>query len=384
MKVPNIAILVDTATGWGRRIVRGVLDYSKQWGPWNIWIEPKGQNEKFDISAGANLQGVIARVSSNEQAVQLKTLRVPVVNISGLVFPDCDFPRVTTNWHAGARLAETHFRARGLRHFAYVGPIHLGYVRAHERAFEEVLGESRTKCHVYQPRTQASAASEWIPTESKLIAWLQTLPKPIGIYTWGFESGRAIINACRRADIHVPHDVAVLGGDFDELLSDACHPALSGVVTPAKQIGYQAGTILDTLMRGGPPPGADLFIDPDEVEARLSTEFLAIDDKQIRRALTFLREHACRPIQVGDVLREVPMARRSLERRFLRLVGHSPSQEILRVRVEKARELLTKSDLSMPMIAEACGFATYNHLGTVFKRQTGMSPRAYRKKARSG
>ncbi len=383
MKIPRIAILVDTSTGWGRRIVRGILDYTIQFGPWNIWIEQKGQNEVFEIPPETNLDGIIGRISTPRLANQLKESRIPTVNISGLIVKDADFPRITTDWNAAAELAVEHFRDRALRNFAYAGPVHLSYVREHELAFQNVLAKSGTTCHVYEPTDIKDHRKQWSSRHKSLIPWLQSLPKPIGIYTWGFQIGRDIIGACREAGISVPHDIAVLGGDYDDLLSDSCHPALSGIVTPAKRIGYEATKILHDIIKGKKVPNKDLFIRPEEIEERLSTEMLAINDPLIVQALTYLRDHACEPIQVEDILKTVPMARRSLERRFKQLTGRNPAQEIRRLRINNARKLLAKTDLSMEEIAESCGYASYNYLGNIFKQETGMTPGAYRATVRS-
>jgi LacI family transcriptional regulator len=383
MKTLRIAILVDTSTGWGRRIVSGVLDYTMQFGPWDVWIEPKGQDEKFSLPQDINFDGVIARVSSPEMALELKSRKIPVVNISGLIIKESDFPRVTVDWEVAAQLAEAHFSDRALTHVAYVGPLHLSHVQKHERAFEHALSKSGRTCHVYPSQTPRNPGTSWHPSQAQLIPWLQSLPKPVGIYTWGFQAGRDIISACRKADIPVPHDVAVLGGDFDELLSDACHPALSGILTPARKVGHKAASVLHNMMKGGTPPKETIFFPPEEVEERLSTETLAIEDPQTLQALTYLRNHACDGIHVDDILKEVPMARRALERRFTKLLGRSPAQEMRRVQINHARKLLTRTDLSMQEVAQACGYASYTYLGHIFKKETGISPGRYRNQTRN-
>ena len=377
MKVPKIAILVDTSTGWGRRIVRGVLDYTTQHGPWHVWIEARGQNEIFNVPQESDIDGIIARVSTPKLVRQLHQRNIPTVNISGLVLKNSDFPRITTDWDAAARLAEEHFRDRALRNFAYAGPIHLSYVHEHEMAFKNVLAETGTSCHLFQPEANPDN-QQWSYQHKLLTCWLKSLPKPVGIFTWGFQIGRDIISVCRDAGISVPHDVAVLGGDYDELLSDSCHPALSGIVTPARQIGYQATQMLHSIMSGKEISQKNIFIKPEEIEKRLSTEMLAINDPKMIKALEFLRDHACEQIQVEDILKVVPMARRSLERRFMQYLGRNPAQEMRRLRINQARELLVKTDLSLDDIAEACGYASYNYLGNVFKAETGYSPGRYR------
>ena len=45
----RIAVLVDTATGWGRRLVRGVSNYARGRAAWHLWVEPRGQNEHLRV-----------------------------------------------------------------------------------------------------------------------------------------------------------------------------------------------------------------------------------------------------------------------------------------------------------------------------------------------
>ncbi len=381
LPTPRIAILVDTATSWGRRTIRGVLDYSLQHGPWDVWIDPKGQNETFSLPDDEEFDGVIARISTTQLQSELTTSQLPVVNISGIQFGQSAFPRVCIDQEASASLALEHFKSRALTHFAYVGPRHLDYVKQHERAFEHAVSRSGMTCHVYPSKTTRSNTYFWHPSQKKLITWLQSLPKPIGIYTWGFEVGRDLIPACRKAGLQVPHDVAILGGDYDELLSDASHPALSGILTPAQQIGYQAASLLHQQIQGKKTPKETTFITPETVVERLSTEVLAIDDPQTLQAIQYLQAHACENITVDDILRKVPMARRALERKFKNLLGRSPAKEICRIRIQRARKLLAETNLPMQDIAEACGYTSYTYLGNVFKKETGISPGRYRKEA---
>lgn len=140
--------------------------------------------------------------------------------------------------------------------------------------------------------------------------------------------------------------------------------------------------MLHTTMLGGKSPNASVFLEPKEIKERLSTDTLAIDDPYIKQALTLIRDHACDGMQIEVLLRKVPVARRTVERGFMQLIGRSPAQEMRRIRINNARRLLAQTNLPMQEIAEACGYATYNHLGAIFKKETGTSLGRYRNHAR--
>lgn len=64
---------------------------------------------------------------------------------------------------------------------------------------------------------------------------------------------------------------------------------------------------------------------------------------------------------------------------FRNSTGYSPHQYIMRVRLEKARDLLTRTDLALKYVAQDCGFSDQSHLIRLFKRHTGMTPHQFRK-----
>src|SRR5581483_911015 len=125
---------------------------------------------------------------------------------------------------------------------------------------------------------------------------------------------------------------------------DLSDPPLSSVVPNTEQIGYRAAALLDQMMNGQKVPSGPQFIEPVGVVTRRSTEVLAVEDRQIAAAARFIREYACKAIDVGDVVRAVALSRSTLERRFSKFMGHSPKEEILRVRLNRAKHLLATTD----------------------------------------
>ena len=69
-----------------------------------------------------------------------------------------------------------------------------------------------------------------------------------------------------------------------------------------------------------------------------------------------------------------------MEARFKKLVGHSPHEEIDRVRLNRVKELLRDTDLSLYAIARRVGFQHAEYLSVWFKKASGMTPTDYRRK----
>ena len=63
---------------------------------------------------------------------------------------------------------------------------------------------------------------------------------------------------------------------------------------------------------------------------------------------------------------------------FTDIVGMSPIAYITKLKIEKATNLLTSTDLSISEIAAISGFSNQNYFGAIFKKMVGMAPNAYR------
>jgi LacI family transcriptional regulator len=378
-KSPHVAILVDTATSWGRRLIRGVVRYSEHHGPWHLSVEAQGQSENLRIPTGWKGHGIIARIGSRRMLRTLEATRLPVVNISAIDVPKNSLPQIITDYRESAKLAVQHFCDRGFRRFAYSG-LPTGFGRRHRDEFCRAVEAAGYKCEVYE---RLQARSGVVPERKRqlhTIKWLQSLTKPVGIFTWATDPGRDLLEACRVASISVPYEVAVLGGNFDELLCDTAWPPMSGILVPSEQIGHKAAELLDRMMRGYKPKSETIFVPPTGIVEKRSTDTLAIDDPDVAQALTFIRAQAFQSIQVRDIMKSVLLSRRSIERKFAQVLGRTPVEEIRRVRMAKAKSLLAETTMPMQAIADACGFATYNYLTRVFTRENGETPRDFRKR----
>ncbi len=180
----------------------------------------------------------------------------------------------------------------------------------------------------------------------------------------------------------MPEEIAVVGFDNDEPLCELAEPPLSSMASNSARIGYEAAALLDRLMSGKSVREPWLEVDPLGVVTRKSSDRWAIEDPDVAAAVRYIRENASNPIGVSDIVSALSLSRRSLELRFKRALRRSPLDEINSVRVERAKELLIKSDFKLSRIALACGFHSVIHFHTVFRRHAEMTPLAYRHRTR--
>jgi LacI family transcriptional regulator len=331
--------------------------------------------------------GIIARIENRRMARVIRNLRVPSVDLRGRVL-DPRIPSILTDDDAGARLAAEHLLERGFRHFAYCGFVGTEYSDARSNVFERVICEAGFTCSIYQlpHRFQGGRAERMevqrLIYEKNLAKWLQRLPKPIGLMACNDARGQQVLNACRDLGIAVPGELAVVGVDNDDMVCDLCDPPLSSVVPNTRKIGFEAGSLLERMILGEPPPNKAVFIMPLGIVRRQSTDVLAIQDKVTAEAIRFIREHACDGIRVEDVLQRLPLLSHSaLERQFNKLLGRTPKAEIIRVQLDRVKELLTESDFTLKEIAAKTGFHYHEYMSALFKEKIGETPGHFRRQA---
>ena len=374
---PKVALLVETSNAYAREILTGIEDYVRAQGPWSIYLAESGRGDAVPPwFARWEGDGIIARIENESIAAALAATRLPVVDLSfGRLLPSA--PTFTTDNPGIARVASQHFVERGFEHFAYCGRDEFIWSRDRGDAFERAVQAAGFHCHIYHPPRRPAGNAD---TETDAIAeWLAALPQPVALLACYDLRGSQVLDAARRAGLAVPEQVAVMSVDNDELLCALSPPPLSSVILNGRRTGWLGAEALARLMAGEKVPGEIHRIPPLGVAARQSTDTLAVADPQLASALRFIRERACEDIVVGDILRQVPMARRSLESRMRETIGRTPNAEILRVKIVRARQLLATTALSLAEIAERCGFRHSEYFSVVFKRETGITPGVFRK-----
>jgi LacI family transcriptional regulator len=361
-RIPRVAVLVDTSSSWGRQIVAGVHDYIRKHERWQMFIEARGVQEEWSVPAGWRGDGIIARISNPQLAADLKARRIPVVNVSGIQISGVDFPRVSNDLNAVGRLAARHFLDRGFRSFAYFSLMGLSYVLQLQKSFSEAVSEAGGECKIYEEKPIQGAEMDWNSDLTQLGDWLKF--------------------AAELAGLLVPEEVAVLCGGDDDLLCEVLHTPMSGIRVASEQIGHEAARVLDGMMRGGKPPKDHTFFPPTKIITRHSTDTLAIHDAAMVKALNHIRQNVNKSLQVSEVCRAAGLSRRVLERKFIKVLGRSPATEMRRVHLERAKQLLAETQMSIPEVAEASGFTSPEYMAIRFRLDLKTSPFRYRKGVR--
>jgi LacI family transcriptional regulator len=385
-KPRRVALLIDTSTSWGIRLIKGINKYAQEVGNWLIYIEPRGRYEIFGVPTGWGGDGIIARITREELADEIVATGLPAVNVSWFAYQGPMIARCTVDEQESGRISAEYFLSNGFENFAYCGTYdRSGYVDKFGESYKSVIAAAGHECRIYKPPEGKGPADAWNIHLASLAKWLKSLPKPVALLCWNAARGRQVTEACHYAGLRVPDQVAVLGGEYDDLMSHISNPPLSTLDQPSEQVGFAAAEMLASMMSGRKPPTQPLLFSPTRIVVRQSTDTVAIDDELIREAITLIRQRASEGICVADVVRRLAVARRTLEQRFIRLMGRTPAAEIRRVRIEVAKRLLIESDKSVAQVARASGFSQQDLFSRTFRRSVGVPPSDFRRQhQRSG
>ncbi len=384
----KVALLIESSRSYGREVLRGVARFAQTRSSWTLL------HQEMTIDAltpgwlkTAGVGGVIARVDSNT-IDELRHLGVPIVDVRcRRSFPDV--PQVETDDRVVAELAFDHLWERGFRRFAFCGFRFAHFSMNRLKFFRELVTRAGCEFSTYESTSAphlplTSIEQSGLVDIGPLSEWLSSLAPPTGLFVCNDIRGQQVLNACRVLDIAIPDELGVVGVDNDDAICQLSDPPLTSVCPNAEQVGYRAAEILSDMMDGIFDGSYVEHVRPSKIVQRLSTQVIALDDREIAKVCRFIREHACEGIDVNDVLNFTDLSRRQLERRFRSILNCTPHQQITSVRIQRVKKLLDESPMTLEQIAKVTGFRHQELLCAVFKRETGKTPNQYRRRNNTG
>ena len=382
---PTIAVIANPSGSYVRGLIAGITSYGADYGPWGfrLYADPLDADLPRRLEAD-RVAGILARIHDGSLGRRLAKLRVPLVDLLE-EHPIRGVPQIVVDDKAVMRQALAHLLDRGLRSFAFLGYAGMRFVDADRRSLAALCREQAGIVEAGpadrrgDPRTLLVPHAFTMQVHEPVIGrWIEALPKPVGLIAANDEIAAVALAACRTWGVAVPDQVAVVGVDDDPVYCQVSDPALSSVDPNTFKVGYHAAAMLHGMLEGRLEPPALTYVEPAGVVARRSTDVLAFAEAEVVRVVRFVRDHACDGLTVGRMVKKMGVSRRTLERLFTEHVGHSPSEEIRRVRLAKIRQLLVGTDIGIEEVARMAGFSHVETMRRVFRGEFGVSPAEYR------
>jgi len=374
----RVAILVETTRSYTRDLPAGVSRYLGENGPWSTFLELRAFESSLPLwLEGWDGDGILMRTHSAEMAEAIAATGVPAVELRSTHYRD-DVPFVgMDNALIGESVAE-HFLNHGYRRFAAYTLDTETFFRERVKNFVSRVERENHPCELL-PAQSESTPGDWEQHQGELIAWLESLDKPVGIFATNDQLAVRLIDACRRANISIPEEIAVVGCENEVTLCEFSSPTLTSVRFDGHTVGFRAAGILDRLMQRRKIVEKEILVPPRGIEVRASSDEFVLEDPLVLRAVRLIRESALTGITVAEVCRFVNVSRSTLERRMKRSIGRGTKAEILRIRFREVNRLLRNTTLTIDAIADHTGFAHTHYLQTTYRERYGKTPGQYRK-----
>jgi len=248
----HVALLIETSREFARGLLRGVAHFQKEHGPWSIYMETHGSGDPppswLETWRG---DGILVRIEDQETADLVLKTGIPAVDVSGAI-SDLGLKFVGVDNRPLAKLVFEHLFDCGLRQFAYCGTLRGENSHRDLRCdfFMELVREAGYECDSLLRDWAGGRSTRWEQEQMQVAQWLRKLPKPIGLMTCDDEIGHQVLDACRRAEILVPDQVAVIGVNNDPTICNLSTPPLTSIDVNPIQIGYEAARLLAERMNG--------------------------------------------------------------------------------------------------------------------------------------
>lgn len=374
----KVILLIDCSSEFDRKLLRGMMQYSKENGPWLFYRVPsdlkwKQNREDWVVEWAEKWQAdaVIGRCDEDKVSL-LSSLNIPIVLQNNRSRSDV-YSNLTGDYKGTGRMAAEYFRRKLYTSYAFFGVKKLIWSEERKEGFVEAVLSYDAACSIFELEPEGGESRE------EVIDWLKSLPVQTALFCCDDAHALFITETCGICGIRIPEDISILGVDNDELLCSISDPTISSVEMDVENGGYMTCKLLHQRILSGSKMPFDVVIHPVGIKERQSSFSHHISDPMIMDMVRYIDENYFRDISVKDIFSLVPLSRRSLEMKFKKIMGTSVYQYLISVRIEHLAYLLTTTDRPLADLAFEVGFNDSSNISRIFKNCKGCTPIEYRR-----
>ncbi|MGW5366575.1 helix-turn-helix domain-containing protein [Actinopolymorpha pittospori] len=273
--------------------------------------------------------------------LELRDVGVPGILVLGRYRHS--YAHVGLKRHSHPGCVEVCFLARGRQRYRLGG-----------RVYDLTGGEQ----FVALPDEEHDTADE--PQDKGVLYWLIAQLAPVDAPLLYLDRPQRL--QVRRALFDIPSRQFTACPDARTLLDDA----ISALVRPQSSLSrLRAAMLLAQYLLG--------------TIAAATAEQQRLVSAPVRQSRQFIADHLAEPISVATLAHVAGLSAPRLHARFRQEIGQSPGEYILRAKIERARDLLADTDLSVTDIAHSLSFSSAQYFATAFKRLTRTTPTSFRR-----
>jgi len=378
----RLLIISDFTEAFPYKLLKGIVKYSRLKEQWIICRMPPAYKRLVGIpgvvswAKGWGADAVIGQFEETDD--------VGLFAANGIVAVAQDFkkrfttiPNITADYIGTGRMAARYFLEHGFRNFGFFGFNNVCWSDERYEGFRQEISEEGFGDNIYIYNSQ-DIDNLWFYERDRLREWLLDIPKPIAIMACDDNQGSTLVEACHSAGIRIPSEISVMGVDNDELRSSLASTPLSSIQVDIEEGGFRTAELIERLVLHPDFCPQDIVLRPVKIVERLSTAAYATDDVQIQKAIQFIHKNDQKKIAVKDVMQEVALSRRLLERRFKDVTGKTIYQYISDLKMKRFAQMLIDTDDPVLNLAITLGESDTKSISRRFKQLYGCSPREWR------
>lgn len=378
----KVLLALEMSNAAGRQQLVGIFRFLGAGIEWDVRINQPA-TELTAASARMVLQnrfdGIITALPCAESVrARLARANIPTVLLD---IPYDGFPRATTSrldiddMEIAENAARYFIQQNRFADFAFVGNDDgENWLKRRRQAFRRALLRLGHTAKYLGGSTPTEGGTH----VAALAQGLAALAKPAAVFCANDTYAVHTLDACRRAGLAVPDQIAILGVDDDEYICNLSRPPLSSIRPDYENQGFQAANELARLMDGRHRGRIRRIALPSAVTERASTRQIPSKKALVNRAKDFIKLNARHPISVGDVVVHLGVSRRLADLRFREVENRSIHETITFYRLAHVKRLLRETQLSIGQITHLCRFTRAATLKELFLKKERMSMRAYR------
>jgi len=381
----KVLLLIDYSSEFSRRLLKGLIQYSREYGPWIFYRLPSyyktlyGKEGIVEWAKEWQADAIIARWD-HEGTNLLEALNIPVVLQNYRARSD-HFSNLTGDYFGTGEMAARFFIKRRYTNFAFYGNKDVVWSRERAEGFRREIEKNGGNYYYFE--TENLNGEQWSSSHMKLDEWLISLPKPIAMFACDDSFALQVSEICKINNIRIPEEISLLGVDNDELICNLSDPPISSIVTDVENGGYEVGRLIDRFIKGERKEPFNIIIKPTRFELRKSTEKYNIENEYVSTIVNYIEDNFTDEIDIESLTNLVPLSRRNLEVKFKNEMNTSIYQFMLSCRIEYFAHLLITTDRPLFDLALESGFNDCKNISRIFKKFKGCTPLEYRQELSS-
>lgn len=369
---PEKKIAISVSSG---RIQEGVFRFVEKHPEWAVYTSDWCERSVCNALENWNNEGdgLIIEARNEEVKKTLSKYTIPYVVVS-------DTPSSAPSWvyhddELTGRMVAEHLLEKGLQEYVFFGWMRHSFARMRFKGFSDRLAEVGKKAILFDGQELDNVQNRFY---HHLGEHLESYTRPFGFFCAYDYLAQISIQAARMRGIQIPDDLCIVGVDNN---CEHYTVSITSVDPDYEGVGFIAANHLHQLINGKKTP-KQYLVPPLKLHVRASSDKNTSSESVIASAYQFIQNHPERLVTVEELSKALDMSRRNLYYLFDKHLKRTPMDEIVRVHLDKARDLLRTTNDSIRDIAKESGFSSAKHLWKHLVKVTGMTPTEYRKNSR--